>query len=502
MLKDLSFKEIRSDLPASIIVFFVALPLCLGIALASGAPLLSGVIAGIIGGVVVGMASGSRLGVSGPAAGLAVIVFDAIDTLGGWEVFLCAVVLAGVFQLLLGYLKAGFVAYFFPSAVITGMLTGIGLLIILKQLPYLFGLDADAVSLNGDLFASLSPAATAIAFGSLALLYVWDKYLSPAHKLFRLIQGPIAVVLLGIGCALLLDQQGAPLGDGQLVSLPVMEGIGSFTEQLAFPDFSQMLSLEVLSVALVMAVVASIETLLSVEATDKMDPNKQTTPTNRELKAQGLGNIVSGLVGGLPVTQVIVRSSANVAFGAKTKLSAILHGLFLLVAVLALSQMLNLIPLASLAAVLMVVGFKLAKPAVFKTMFKNGMEQFLPFITTIAGMLATDLLTGVMAGLAVSIFFTLKHSYRNSYHFKETVSRRDDRESHHIVLAEEVSFFNKPSILKKLNEIPKGSHLVLDFSNTKSVAHDVVELVKDYMAQARHRNIEVETIHFDRAKAS
>lgn len=508
MKMDLSFKHIKQDLPASIVVFFVALPLCLGIALASGAPLFSGIIAGIVGGIVVGMASGSRLGVSGPAAGLAVIVFDAIATLGSWELFLCAVVLAGVFQIALGYLRAGFVAYFFPTSVITGMLTGIGLLIILKQLPYLLGWHADFLGeqafqqFNGEntfsaithAISQISLPALLISAFSLALLVVWDKYLTPKHKIFQLIQGPIVVVLLGIVFTVILNQASAPLSVDQLVSLPVISSFTDLTNEMAFPAFEQMFSLDVLTVAAVMAIVASIETLLSVEATDKLDPQRNTTPTNRELKAQGLGNIFSGLLGGLPVTQVIVRSSANIAFGAKSKLSAIMHGFFLLIAVVAIGGLLNLIPLASLAAVLIIVGYKLAKPATFSVMYRAGWEQFLPFMATIIVMLVTDLLSGVIAGLAVSVFFTLKHSYKNSFHFRDTVENQNDLETHHIVLAEEVSFFNKPSILKKLNSLPENSKVILDFTNSKSVAFDVIELVKDFSAKAHHRNISVETV--------
>ena len=454
------------------------------------------------------MASGSRLGVSGPAAGLAVIVFDAIATLGSWELFLCAVVLAGVFQIALGYLRAGFVAYFFPTSVITGMLTGIGLLIILKQLPYLLGWHADFLGeqafqqFNGEntfsaithAISQISLPALLISAFSLALLVVWDKYLTPKHKIFQLIQGPIVVVLLGIVFTVILNQASAPLSVDQLVSLPVISSFTDLTNEMAFPAFEQMFSLDVLTVAAVMAIVASIETLLSVEATDKLDPQRNTTPTNRELKAQGLGNIFSGLLGGLPVTQVIVRSSANIAFGARSKLSAIMHGFFLLIAVVAIGGLLNLIPLASLAAVLIIVGYKLAKPATFSVMYRAGWEQFLPFMATIIVMLVTDLLSGVIAGLAVSVFFTLKHSYKNSFHFRDTVENQNDLETHHIVLAEEVSFFNKPSILKKLNSLPENSKVILDFTNSKSVAFDVIELVKDFSAKAHHRNISVETV--------
>lgn len=503
-------QNFKADLSASIVVFFVALPLCLGIALASGAPMFSGIIAGIIGGIIVGYASGSRLGVSGPAAGLAVIVFDAIATLGSWELFLCAVVLAGVIQLALGYLKAGFVAYFFPNSVITGMLTGIGVLIIMKQLPYLLGWHADFLGeqsftqTNGEntltaiehALSAMSGSAIAISAISLALLVIWDKYLTHQHKVFQMIQGPIVVVLLGIVFTLVFEQSGSPLAPEQLVSLPVIASFGALANELAFPAFSQMWQFDVLKIAVVMAIVASIETLLSVEATDKLDPERHTTPTNRELKAQGLGNIISGLIGGLPITQVIVRSSANIAFGAKSKWSSIMHGFFLLIAVGLITSMLNMIPLASLAAVLIIVGYKLAKPSMFALMYRTGWEQFVPFMSTILVMLFTDLLTGVIAGLAVSVFFTLKHSYKNAFHFKDNVQVVDNKETHHIVMAEEVSFFNKPSILKKLNTIPQDSTVILDFSNTKSLAHDVVELVKEYSAKAHHQNITVKTIDF------
>lgn len=506
----ITFKEIKSDLPASIIVFFVALPLCLGIALASGAPLFAGVIAGIIGGIVVGAASGSRLGVSGPAAGLAVIVFDAIATLGSWELFLAAVVLAGVFQIIFGYMKAGFIAYFFPTSVITGMLTGIGFLIILKQIPFIFGYQSGYLGeeafwqVNGEnsftaierALGLFSPTAIFISVVSLAILILWDKYLTKRSRLFEIIQGPIVVVLIGILFTVLLGQYGIAIPKEQLVALPEITTLGELKNEFTFADFSGIGTLAVIKIALVMAIVASIETLLSVEATDKLDPEKKVTPTNRELKAQGLGNIVSGMIGGLPITQVVVRSSANITFGAKTKLSAILHGFFLLISVMTIIPLLNLIPLASLAAILIVVGYKLAKPSMFAWMYHRGWEQFIPFSVTIIAMLVSDLLTGVMLGLLVSIFFTLHHSYRNSYHLKDSVKDENGLETHHIVFAEEVSFFNKASVLKALDSISENSRVILDFSNSKSVAHDVVELIKDYTVQAKYKNIQVETVKF------
>ena len=506
------FQEIKNDLPASIVVFFVALPLCLGIALASGAPLFSGVISGIVGGIVVGIASGSTLGVSGPAAGLAVIVLTAITTLGSWSAFLLAVVLAGVIQLVMGFAKAGFIAYFFPSSVIKGMLTGIGLLIILKQIPHALGYDKDMEGddafwqMDGEntftaiisAFEAFSPGAVLISALSLIILILWDTVLIKKHKVFQLIQGPIVVVVLGIVMNMAY-QQGLlnfSLMADQVVSLPVPDSLSGFFNQFTFPDFSAINNIEVWKVAFVMAIVASLETLLCVEATDKLDPDKRVTPTNRELKAQGLGNIVSGLIGGLPVTQVIVRSSANIAFGGKTKLSAILHGIFLLISVISIAGLLNKIPLASLAAILLIVGYKLAKPGLFKQMYRLGWEQFIPFTATVIGILMTDLLMGISIGLAFGIFFTLHHSYRNSHYMKNVVSTENGQEVHHLVLAEEVSFINKAGILSTLNEIPQNTKVIIDCTYSKSIAYDVIEIIKNYESNAKTKNITVEKINF------
>ncbi len=506
------FKELKSDLPASMVVFFVAVPLCLGIALASGAPLFAGIIAGIVGGIVVGIASGSSLGVSGPAAGLAVIVLTSIEALGGsWEAFLLAVMLAGFIQLALGYAKAGFIAYFFPSSVIKGMLTGIGLLIILKQIPHALGWDKDAFGddkffqADGEntfseiikALSSFTPGALIISVISLGILILWDKVLSKKHKVFGMLNGPLVVVLFGI----LMNyfyQNGIlnfMLNSDQIVNIPVPENLNGFFSQFTTPDFSAISNGEVWKIAFVLAIVASLETLLCVEATDKMDPNKRITPTNRELKAQGLGNIVSGLIGGLPVTQVIVRSSANINFGAKTKLSAILHGMFLLISAITISGLLNMIPLASLAAILFMVGYKLAKPSLFKQMFKLGWEQFVPFIVTIIAILVTDLLIGITTGLLVGGLFALYHSYRNSFHLKDIVTE-NGTQVHHIVLAEEVSFFNKASVVKVLDSIPANSKVIIDCTNSKSISYDVVELILDYEINAKTKNIKVEKIKF------
>ena len=506
------FASWRQDLPASIVVFFVAVPLCLGIALASGAPLFAGIIAGIVGGIIVGIASGSPLGVSGPAAGLAVIVLTSIAALGSWPAFLLAVVLAGILQLIMGFAKAGFIAYFFPSSVIKGMLTGIGLLIILKQIPHALGYDKDAIGddsffqFDGEntisaiikAFDVITPGAVLIAMISIAILILWDKVLTKKHKIFQLIQGPIVVVVLGIVMNYLF-QSGTlnfSLAEDQVVRLPVAHNLTEFFSQFTFPDFSAITNVKVWEVAVVLAIVASLETLLCVEATDKMDPQKRVTPTNRELKAQGLGNIISGLIGGLPITQVIVRSTANISFGGKTKMSAILHGIFLLISAITIAGLLNMIPLASLAAILIMVGYKLAKPALFKQMYKMGWEQFVPFIVTIVAILLTDLLKGITAGLIVGGFYALLHSYRNSHHMKEIITTEDGIQTYHLVLAEEVSFFNKANVVKELDEIPANSKVIIDFSKSKSVAHDVLELIKDYEINAKTKNITVEKIKF------
>lgn len=511
----LLFKEIKNDLPASIVVFFVALPLCLGVALASEAPIFSGIIAGIIGGIIVGAASGSSLGVSGPAAGLAVIVLTSLNTLNGnWNAFLLAVLISGIIQLILGFSKAGFIAYFFPSSVINGMLTGIGLLIILKQIPHALGWDkdvegddaffqADGENTFSEILKAidfLSPGAILIALISIIILIFWDVYLSKKYKVFQLIQGPIVVVLLGI-LMNYLSQIGVlnfTLQADQVVQIPVPKSLVDFKNQFTFPDFSAINNIEVWKIAFVIAIVASLETLLSVEATDKLDPNKRITPTNRELKAQGLGNFISGLIGGLPITQVIVRSSANINFGGKTKMSTILHGLFLLISALTIANVLNMIPKASLAAILILIGYKLAKPSIFKKMYLLGWEQFVPFIITIVAILGSDLLKGITAGMIIGGLFALYHSFKNSHHLKEIISDSNGNKTFYLTLAEEVSFFNKASILKALESIPQNSKVIIDCSKSVSIAYDVVELIKDYQINAQTKNITVERIKFDK----
>lgn len=498
----------KSDLPASVVVFFVALPLCLGIALASGAPLFSGIISGIIGGIVVGGLSGSKIGVSGPAAGLAAIVLTAITTLGGYENFLVAVVLGGVIQLIFGILKAGIIGYYFPSSVIKGMLTGIGIIIILKQIPHFFGYDASIegdfafFQINGEntfseIFKSLNfiqIGSTLIGVLSLGILLLWDKVLSKKGKIFLIIQGPLVAVATGILFFIITKSNDTlSIAKSHLVSVPIPEDISSFLGQFRFPNFSVITNPDVWIVAFTIALVASLETLLCVEATDKLDPNKNVTPTNRELLAQGVGNILSGLIGGLPITQVIVRSSANIQSGGKSKMSAIIHGLFLLISVVLIPTLLNKIPLSVLAAILLIVGYKLAKPALFKQMFDLGWKQFIPFTVTVFGIVFIDLLYGIGLGLLVGVVVILIKSYQNS-HFLHIEDKSNGKHKIKMTLAEEVTFFNKGAILKELDCLPTDTFLELDVRKTRYLDYDIIEILEDFAFKAKERSIDIKLI--------
>ncbi|MDO7173483.1 SulP family inorganic anion transporter [Mariniflexile sp. AS56] len=502
------FKSIKSDLPASIVVFFVALPLCLGIALASGAPLFSGVIAGIIGGIVVGGLSGSKVGVSGPAAGLAAIVLTAIGSLGGYQNFLVAVVIAGVIQIIFGALKAGVIGYYFPSSVIKGMLTGIGIIIILKQIPHFFGYDAEPegadsfMEVSGEnTFSAILNIADNITLGSmligligLAIILFWDLVLSKKAKFFKVIQGPFVAVVLGIIYVFITNgNDGLAILPKHLVSVPIPEDASSFLNQFSFPNFSAITNPDVWVIAFTIALVASLETLLCVEASDKIDPDKNVTPTNRELFAQGAGNIVSGLIGGLPITQVIVRSSANVQSGGKSKLSTILHGFLLLISVILIPRLLNLIPLSVLASILLVVGYKLAKPALFKKMYELGWKQWIPFIVTVVGIVFTDLLFGISLGLMVGVVVILLKSYQNS-HFLHIEDKSNGKHKIKMTLAEEVTFFNKGAILKELDSLPRDTYLELDLIKTRYLDHDIVEILEDFLFKAEERNIDIKLV--------
>ena len=497
------FSNLKNDLPASLVVFLVAMPLCLGIALASGAPLFSGVIAGIVGGTVVALLSGSPLGVSGPAAGLAAIVITSIPELGGFETFLFAVIVAGVIQLILGVIKAGIIGYYFPSSVIKGMLSAIGIIIILKQIPHALGYDkdpegdlafvqADGQNTFSELFNMvdfISPGAVLISIISLAVLILWDRPFMKKISLFNIIQGPLVVVVLGIILNLILDGTALMISKDHLVSIPVATSIDGFIGQFTTPDFSQWNNPKVYIIGATMAIVASLETLLCVEATDKLDPQKRITPTNRELLAQGAGNIISGFIGGLPITQVIVRSSANIQSGGKSKASAFFHGILLLVSVVAIPTLLNLIPLASLAAILFVVGFKLAKPTIFKQMFKMGLSQFIPFIVTVIGIVFTDLLMGIGIGFGVAIFYILYNNYKRPYHFDP--DNYKEGEPIIIELSEDVTFLNKGSILQTLNHLPNDCEVFIDGSKAKNIHPDVLEIIDDFKQNAIARNITI-----------
>ncbi|MEO0525598.1 MAG: SulP family inorganic anion transporter [Bacteroidota bacterium] len=502
------FKSLRNDLPASIVVFFVALPLCLGIALASGAPLFSGLIAGIVGGIVVGALSGSQIGVSGPAAGLAAIVLTAIGTLGGYQNFLLAVVLGGAIQLIFGILKAGIIGYYFPSSVIKGMLTGIGIIIILKQIPHFFGYNADPegdfafFQIDGENTFSeiinslnyISPGSTIVAIIGLFILILWDKVLTKKAKIFQLVQGPLVAVALGIIFFILTkDTETWSISSKQLVNVPIPEDAASFFGQFSFPNFSGVTNPQIWITAFTIALVASLETLLCVEATDKLDPQKRVTPTNRELLAQGTGNMISGMIGGLPITQVIVRSSANIQSGGRTKISAIVHGFFLLISVILIPRLLNMIPLSVLAAILFIVGYKLAKPALFKKMYQLGWKQFIPFTVTVLGIIFTDLLIGIGMGLAVGIIVILIKSFQNS-HFLHIEDKSNGKHRIKMTLAEEVTFFNKGAILKELDNLPRDTYLELDVRKTRYLDNDIIEILDDFAFKAKERNIDIHLI--------
>ncbi len=502
------FKNLKSDLPSSVVVFFVALPLCLGIALASGAPLFSGLIAGIVGGIVVGSISGSSVGVSGPAAGLAAIVLTAIGTLGSFENFLLAVVLGGAIQFIFGILRAGVIGYYFPSSVIKGMLTGIGIIIILKQIPYFFGYNSNShESLNllqfegksffSEIFNSvnfISPGATAVALIALLILLLWSEVLSSKGKIFQLVQGPLVAVLVGI--IYFVCTQGNILwgiSSELLVSVPVPEDASTFLAQFSFPNFAAISNPQIWITAFTIALVASLETLLCVEATDKIDPLKRVTPTNKELLAQGVGNVLSGLIGGLPVTQVIVRSSANIQSGGRTKMSAILHGFLLLISVILIPNLLNKIPLSVLASVLFIVGYKLAKPALFVNMYRLGWKQFTPFVVTVLGIVFTDLLIGIALGLSVGVVVILIKSFQNS-HFLHIEDHSNGAHKIKMTLAEEVTFFNKGAILKELDSLPHNSSLELDVTKTRYLDNDIIEILEDFSQKALRRKIDIKLV--------
>ena len=506
--------HLKSDFASGLVVFLVALPLCLGIALASGAPLFSGIISGVIGGIVVGFLSKSHISVSGPAAGLTAIVLAAITDLGAYEVFLTAVIIAGLLQLILGFLKAGSISNYFPTNVIEGMLAGIGIIIFLKQIPHAVGYDKVS---EGDtsffekggsnMFETIIDSFNYINYGSiiitsiaLVILIVWNKI--TILKNLKLVPAALVAVISGIIINEIFIRTGSSLqvSKDHLVALPVPASIEEFKAMFVLPDLSiaTLSNSKVWVVAITIAIVASIETLLCIEASDRMDPHKRFTNTNVELKAQGIGNFLSGLIGGLPMTSVVVRSSANANAGARTKASTIIHGLLLMVSVLTIAPFLNKIPLATLAAILLLIGYRLAKPSLFKHFIEKGKYQYIPFIATVLAVVLLDLLKGVALGMLISIFFVLKGNFKRAYSFKK--EEYHDGDIINIKLAQEVSFLNKAAIKTTLSTIPENSKVVIDASDTVYIAHDVLDLIQEFQnIKAKENNINVTLVGFKNA---
>lgn len=491
--------SLKQDLPASVVVFFVAIPLCLGISLASGAPLISGLIAGVLGGVVAGILSGSQLSVSGPAAGLASIVLTSIGDLGSFQAFSAAVVLAGIIQLILGFGKAGSIGYFFPSSVIKGMLAGIGLILILKQIPHALGDDKDYEGDesflqpdNQNTFTEILAAITNFSTGAviisgicLVLLIFWGSDRIKKHSVASLIPGPLLAVTVGV----ILNQTfeayfpALALESIHLVDLPSREELSA---GFSLPDWTVLNNQKVYVIALTLALVASLETLLSIEAADKMDPYKRVTPLNRELKAQGVTNMLSGFLGGLPVTSVIVRTSANITSGGQTKSVTIFHGLLIGLSVIFFPGLLEFIPLSALAAILLLVGYKLSSPGLWKEQYEKGLDQFVPFTVTIVVILFTNLLMGIFIGILISVYFVLK----TNFHSAVLVVNHGD--NYLIKFTKDVSFLNKSTLLNAMESVPEGSRVLIEGSAIQYYDNDILEIINDFTKSATQKNIEVE----------
>ncbi len=495
------FKNFGADFSASVVVFLVALPLCLGIALGSGAPLFSGLIAGIVGGIVVGSLSGSQLSVSGPAAGLTAIVAAGILKVPAFEAFLLSIIIAGIVQIILGYIKAGVFGDYIPTNVIKGMLSAIGIILILKQIPHLFGYDAD---FEGDYafaqqdsentfsgiwhaLSKITPLAIIIGVVALGIQVFWDKVLVKKGKFFKLIPAPLVVVIAGVLMNMFLSNGSSlQLRENQLVNIPSADGVGEFFSFFMLPDFKYLGMPEIWITGITIAIVASLETMLNIEASDELDPYKRVTPKDRELKAQGIGNLVSGLIGGLPVTSVVVRTSANINGGGRTKAATIMHGLMLLLAVALIPFLINLIPLSALAAVLIYTGYKLAKPSLFKEMYRGGFDQFVPFVVTITAIIFTDLLIGIVIGIGVGLFFVLRSNFKTSFFVVHDDSKYLFR------LRKDVSFLNKPLLKNKLEQVPENSSVLIDISRADFIDKDVIEVINDFLQHAPLKNIKAQ----------
>lgn len=502
-------KFLFADLKSGMVVFLVALPLCLGISMACGVPLFSGIIAGLIGGTIVTLFSGAKYSVSGPAAGLTAIVISSIAQLGGYPYFLAAVVIAGALQIVLSIIKAGGIANYIPNAVIKGMLAGIGLILILKQLPHLVGYDADPegdmyfVQSDGhnslsDLYYMInfiSPGSLIVGIISFFLILISERKFYKKDKVFSMIPGPLLVVIFGILLSISFSHYPfLRIADEHLVNLPAIQSFSDLQNNLSFPDFSLITNQNFWIIVFTLSMVASLETLLGIEAIEKLDPEKKPIDTNKELLAQGLGNIFTGLVGGLPLTSVIVRSSANMNAGAKTKFSIIFHALLLFASVIFFPQVLGLIPNSVLAVILIMTGYKLAKVSLFKQHFKMGWDQFLPFIITIVMMLVTDLLKGVTAGIVCSMFFIIRNNVRSSFDIIEEYI--DGRMNYLIKLPQHITFFNKGFMINYLNKLEHNCRVIIDGSINKSTDKDVKDVLADFMVTSKNKNIEIQLVKF------
>lgn len=505
---DTSSTTVLADIKAGLVVFLVALPLCLGIALASGAPLLSGLIAGIVGGIVVGLISGSQLSVSGPAAGLSTIVAAEILSLGSFSAFLLAVILAGLIQMGMGAAKAGFISAFFPSSVIKGLLAAIGVILVLKQIPHVVGHDPDpegemafsqpdletTFSELFKMFNDFQLGATVIGLASIALLVLWDRWKPLKDSGFP---APLAVVLFGVGMGLWFERLGDPwlIQPSHFVQVPVVGNSGELFGLLTLPDYTQWADPAVYTAGLTIAIVASLETLLNLQAVDRLDPQQRTSPPSRELLAQGVGNVACGLIGGLPVTSVIIRSSVNVNAGGKTKLATLVHGTLLLVSVPLIPTWLNTIPLSALAAILFMTGIKLASPVLIKQMWNDGRYQFIPFAATVTAIVFTDLLIGVVIGLVVAVGFILNSNMRRPVH--RFVEKHLGGDVVHIELANQVSFLNRAALSNALNEVPRNGSVLLNARNTDYIDPDVLDLIRDFKEQTGPaRSVDVSLVGF------
>lgn len=505
---NVSSATILTDCKAGLVVFFVALPLCLGIALASGAPLVSGLLAGIVGGILVGLFSGSHTSVSGPAAGLTAVVAALILSLGSFSIFLTALILAGLIQIVLGLAKGGFIAAFVPSSVIKGLLAAIGVIIVLKQIPHLFGHDPDP---EGEMafsqpdfettfseliamFGDFQIGASIIGVVSIVLLVLWDNWKILKKSLFP---APVAVVLFGIGAGLWFEQLGDPwlIKPSHLVQVPISSDLGELIKLLPRPDFTQWANPAIYTAGITIAIVASLETLLNLQAVDRIDSQQRTSPPSRELLAQGIGNVASGLIGGLPVTSVVIRGSVNVNAGAKTKLATIIHGSLLLVSVPLIPTWLNTIPLSCLAAILIVTGIKLTSPALVKQMWNQGRYQFIPFAATVMAIVFTDLLIGIVIGLVVAIGFILNSNMRRPV--RRFVEKHLGGDVVHIELANQASFLNRAALSKVLDEVPRNGRVLLDARNSDYIDPDVLSLIRDFKEQTGPaRDVEVSLVGF------